>query len=59
VARELLDKCVFLELYLEGGRGMLAKEKLFAVLKGSSFRWKAIKEFRRSERDYKQPRESP
>ena len=37
VPRELSDIRAFLELYLEDGRGMLPKEKMFAVLEGSSF----------------------
>lgn len=37
VPHELPDIRAFLELYLEDGRGMLPKEKLFAVLEGSSF----------------------
>jgi hypothetical protein len=37
VPRELPDMRAFLELYLEDGRGMLPKEKLFAVLEGTTF----------------------
>jgi hypothetical protein len=37
VPRELPDMRSFLELYLEDGRAMLPKDKLFAVLEGTSF----------------------
>lgn len=37
VPRELPDMRAFLELYLEDGRGMLPKDKMFAVLDGTSF----------------------
>jgi hypothetical protein len=43
VPRELPDMRAFLELYLEDGRGMLEKQKLFAVLEGSSFSGKPAK----------------
>ena len=43
VPRELPDMRAFLELYLEDGRSMLPKEKLFAVLEGSSFSGKPTK----------------
>ena len=43
VPRELPDMRAFLELYLEDGRGMLPKDKLFAVLEGSSFSGKPAK----------------
>ena len=37
VPRELPDMRAFLELYLEDGRGMLPKDKMFAVLDDTSF----------------------
>ena len=37
VPRELPDMRSFLELYLEDGRAMLPKDKMFAVLEGTSF----------------------
>jgi hypothetical protein len=43
VPRDLPDMRAFLELYLEDGRGMLPKEKLFAVLECSSFSGKPVK----------------
>ncbi len=43
VPRELPDMRAFLELYLEDGRGMLPKDKMFAVLDGTSFGQSPVK----------------
>ena len=43
VPRELPDMRAFLEIYLEDGRGMLPKEKMFAVLDSTSFGQSPVK----------------